>query len=337
MIKIKMTNKLSDTEIKEIVGFLKNCKNVNFFQSTQAFSFYSSQKNFNPIYIIAYDDEEIVGSLLCIRIKEMGSIKGYLSRRIIIEGGPLIRKNYERIVLSPMLKKLNSYADTHAIYTEFRNSYDVSKNLRIFESHDFEYEEHFNILVNLQKSEEQLWSEVNSKKRNKIRKAYKEGTRFKVANTEQELKAAYKILLDVYQRVKLPLPNYSYFYSLYNDLSDSAEFIIFIAIYKNEIIGCRLNIGYNCILYDLYSGAYPKYYDKNPNDLLPWEIFKWGKQNGYGLFDFGGAGKPNIPYGVRDYKKSFGGTFVNYGRLKRINNKFQYQLGKLGIKIMRNF
>lgn len=72
-------------------------------------------------------------------------------------------------------------------------------------------------------------------------------------------------------------------------------------------------------LFDYYAGAYRDYYNKHPNDLLPWEVLKWGKQNGFTRFVFGGAGKPNVPYGVRDYKKKFGGEFVNYGRFEKIH------------------
>ena len=59
---------------------------------------------------------------------------------------------------------------------------------------------------------------------------------------------------------------------------------------------------------------------KNIQIMIPWEVFKWGKKNDFSIFDFGGAGKPNIPCGVRDYKKVWG-DFVNYGRFNNIHKK----------------
>ena len=68
--------------------------------------------------------------------------------------------------------------------------------------------------------------------------------------------------------------------------------------------------------------------------LLPWKIMEWGHENGYKLFDFGGAGKPNIPYGVRDYKLKFGGDLVNFGRFEKVHKKYRMAFGKIGLKTL---
>ena len=89
-----------------------------------------------------------------------------------------------------------------------------------------------------------------------------------------------------------------------------------------------LALVYKNTIYDYYAGSLIEHYNKYPNDLIPWEVFKWGKNNGFTKFDFGGAGKPNIPYGVREYKKKFGGYFVNYGRYNKVHKKISYSLAK---------
>lgn len=50
------------------------------------------------------------------------------------------------------------------------------------------------------------------------------------------------------------------------------------------------------------------------------KYFDRGHQNRFQIFDFGGAGKPNVSYGVRYYKMSFGGKLVNYGRYTLVLN-----------------
>lgn len=79
-------------------------------------------------------------------------------------------------------------------------------------------------------------------------------------------------------------------------------------------------LAYGDWLFDYYAGAYSQYYKKYPNDLLPWAVFLWAKRQGFTHFDFGGAGKPDVPYGVRDYKKQFGGELVCFGRYERVNH-----------------
>ena len=55
-------------------------------------------------------------------------------------------------------------------------------------------------------------------------------------------------------------------------------------------------------------------------------MFKQCKNAGKTIFDFGGAGKPVVHYGVRDYKMKFGGKLVNYGRLTLVHNPIKMKL-----------
>jgi lipid II:glycine glycyltransferase (peptidoglycan interpeptide bridge formation enzyme) len=75
----------------------------------------------------------------------------------------------------------------------------------------------------------------------------------------------------------------------------------------------------------------------HPNDLVIWEILKWGKENGYRIFDFGGAGRPDREYGVREYKKKFGGATLNLGRYQKVHNRFLMNISVVGFKIWQFF
>ena len=77
-------------------------------------------------------------------------------------------------------------------------------------------------------------------------------------------------------------------------MNSNSKLIIFCAYYEGEIIGCMLALAFKDKIYDFYAGSIKKFYNKYPNDLIPWEVFIWGKENGYRVFDFGGAGKPNV-------------------------------------------
>ena len=68
-----------------------------------------------------------------------------------------------------------------------------------------------------------------------------------------------------------------------------------------------------------------------------WNVILWSKENNYKVFDFGGAGKPKIPYGVRDYKLKFGGELVNYGRYEKEHKKILMLLGRLAFKFYKLF
>lgn len=314
--------------------FVYNHPQGNIFQIQEMFNVYTKTKKYEPVFLAVVNGKgEIAGTLLAVIQKEHDGILGVFSSRSIIWGGPLV-KDDDPEILDKILKEYNNIIKRKAIYTQFRNLWDWGDSKEIFLTNGFEYEEHLNILVDLTKSEEQLWKEVHSKRRNEVRRATKEGAYFSIENTEDSLKKCYGILKEVYNRAELPIPGYNFFFNLYS-MGSNSKLIIGCAYYEAEIIGCMLALSYKDTIYDFYAGSMMTFYNKYPNDLISWEVFKWGKENDYKVFDFGGAGKPNVPYGVRDYKKKFGGELVNYGRHERVHKPLLMEIGKLGLKIYR--
>jgi len=50
-----------------------------------------------------------------------------------------------------------------------------------------------------------------------------------------------------------------------------------------------------------------------------------------------GAGNPDIPYGVRDWKKQFGGEFVSFGRYIYLQHKLLYKIAEFIFTKYRQF
>ena len=317
----------------DILGasFTDKHPNRNFFQSFDAYQLFNTVDNYESLLLLAIDDNKIIGSLVALFIKEDSRVKGFLSRRCIVFGGPLVFDNNLNVI-KMLLIELKSVAERKAIYTQFRNSFDLSFSNYIFTKTGYLYEEHLNVIIDLTKSEEELWSDIDSKRRNEIRRAQREGTYFKILQNEDDIGPTYEILDEVYRRAKLPFPKKSFF-EFANQKLKYGTFMIFMAANDEKIIGTMYALCYQDTIYDWYAGSYQECYNKYPNDLIPWKVILWGKQNGYQKFDFGGAGRPNVPYGVRDYKKKFGGELVNYGRFEQIHKPFLFQIARLGYKL----
>lgn len=305
----------------------------NVFQTPEMFEVYKNTENYEPIFLaVVNEKDEILGTLLAVIQKEYSGILGNFTARSIIWGGPLVKDNKEEIFDS-ILKEYNRVIKRKVIYTQFRNLWDLESQKNIMKKNGFIYEEHLNILINLEKSEEQLWKEVHSKRRNEIRRAKKEGVVFSVESSIDALKTCYEIIEEVYSYARLPYPSFTFFKALFENSKERIGLRLFTAKYDDQIIGCMLGLVFKETIYDFYAGSYRKFYNKYPNDLIPCEIFLWGKKNGFRIFDFGGAGKPGVSYGVRDYKKKFGGELVNFGRYEKIHRPFLMKIGKIGLKI----
>jgi lipid II:glycine glycyltransferase (peptidoglycan interpeptide bridge formation enzyme) len=90
-------------------------------------------------------------------------------------------------------------------------------------------------------------------------------------------------------------------------------------------------------IYGWYRGFDRRYARCQPNDTMVWWLFKWGVENGYRAFDFGGAGRLEVQYGPRGFKGKFGGELVNYGRYRYVGSPALLTISALGYDLVKRF
>jgi lipid II:glycine glycyltransferase (peptidoglycan interpeptide bridge formation enzyme) len=311
--------------------------NGNIFQTPMFVELYERTAKFEPIVIALINNKKhILGILVTAIQKEYTGILGKLSARCIILGGPLTI-NQDQEVTKMILTEFDKICRKKAIFSQFRNVWSMNLSKQTFEQNGYLYEEHLNILFDLKQGEEALWSNIHPTRRKQINRGYRRGVKTKIVDVlnPAELAICFNILKHVYDEIKLPYPSIEYFENAIEILSNKGYLKAALALNNNEIIGFRFFLCYRRLLYDWYAGSLSKFHDKYPNDILPWEMMKWGIANNYETFDFGGAGKPDIPYGVRDYKLKFGGELVNFGRFEKIQKPIAMKLARTGFKIWK--
>ena len=111
---MEINTKINDVSLARIDSFVSHHPNGNFFQSSKAVIFFQQVENHEPILIEVQENGDTVGSLLAIIVKESGGAKGYLSRRCIIWGGPLVRDEDPEIYMQ-ILCRLNEIANQKSI------------------------------------------------------------------------------------------------------------------------------------------------------------------------------------------------------------------------------
>lgn len=145
------------------------------------------------------------------------------------------------------------------------------------------------------------------------------------------MKKVYNILKQNYkERVKLPLPDLDFFLRYFH----TQELIVFGVLHNSEIIGGAFcPVLKNRKLFTFYYCGLRLYHKKIfPTHLAILAAMEYCIENSIPVFDFMGAGRPDVEYGVRKYKLEFGGDLLEYGRFIKINNRFLFYVGKLGIK-----
>ena len=92
------------------------------------------------------------------------------------------------------------------------------------------------------------------------------------------------------------------------------------------IIGGITFLIYKDKVYEYYIHSDRKFGNFHASEIATYQPILWGSKNKVRIYDMMGAGKPNIDYGVRDFKMGFGGDLVEYGRFKKVHNYSMYLL-----------
>ncbi len=315
--------------------FLSQHPHGNFFQSPEFFHFIEDIEGYKAFQILAISESgEILGSLLGTFQSNGANLKSWLSRRLIVWGGPLVARqnaSQQAEVITGLLMEMKKHASGSAIYAEFRNFFDTSEWQNAFAGCGFKYKPHLNYLVKTD-AEAAVKKRMSSSRMRQIKSSLKAGARIVEAGSEADVMDYYYILKTLYrEKVKKPLPNLELFLKFWK--SSICKF--FIVKREDEVIGGIVCPIYeNKVIYEWYvCGKDGMEKGLHPSVLATWAPIEYGFQNGFEHFDFMGAGKPDEDYGVREFKARFGGEEVCFGRYEMILNKSLYNVGKFGLKM----
>lgn len=309
---------------------IKQSSYATWFQAPEAYNFYESVHN--EITPFAYGVERR-GELCAVCVgyitKEKNIIKQFFTRRAIIIGGPVIADNAEEQDVEQLLRAMIVELTSQAIYIETRNFNDYSKWKNVFEECGFSYQPHLNIQVTCDAAHT-----MSEQRRRQVKKAISNGVTICEAQSEQEICDWYQILQQLYrEKVRTPLFTEKFFLEFYR--KGWGKYLL--VKHEGKVIGgmmCPILEGR--AIYEWYvCGLDEEYRELYPSVMATYAAIEYAKEKHIPLFDFMGAGKPDEPYGVRDFKMEFGGEQVEYGRFLCVRKPMLYAIGKLGVKWLK--
>ena len=272
------------------------------------------------------------GKLTCLAVGYIQAEKGikkHFSRRAIIQGGVLISPKATNEDVKKLLTDIKKQTSS-AIYVEIRNNADYSKYKSAFEEVGFDYKPHLNCIIDCSNADTAL-KNMNESRRRQVRIATESKYEVTIAETEAEVDEFYKLLSNHYKtKVKKPIFPKEFFAQI---LAQKVGEIMLIKI-NGKVVSGMLQLCHGKTVYDYYVFGLDTQYPNNyPSVLVYWETIKRASAHGYTTFDTMGAGTPDVPYGVRDFKLRFGSRLVEHGRFLCIDKPLLYKLGTLAIKL----
>lgn len=319
-------------EQPDILEYMNNHDSLSVFQSRFYLDLCQRTEGQEGMLLVCRKDKEITGLLLAQLQNNFGKSLRKLASRALVIGGP-VASSEDAESGNALIKSYIEFIKDKAVYTQIRCLFQNSYADKLFEGNGYTRNDHLNYVIDLKKGEEECWKKLHSKRRNEVRKAVKEGITFSEIDYKNESVDAYNVLKKIYGRAKLPLPGYEYFSTALEIMGNDGIFRIFGGYYEGKLVGVMYVLCFKGIVYDWYAGSYDEYLKKCPNDLITWEVIKWSILNNYSVFDFGGAGSPGKEYGVRDFKKKFGGDELNTGRYEIIHKPSVMKISKAGFRI----
>jgi len=310
----------------------------NIFHTPEMFAVFAATKGHRPSLWAALDGKGRVQALLLpVQITLWEGPLQRLTSRAVVYGGVLSNPDPAgQAALRALLEAYTHRARRQVLFTELRNLSDTAPLQAILSACGFGYEEHLNYLVDLSGSPDDVMRNIGRRTRKHIRRALRKGTvTVKQAATLQEVSACYALLQRTYAAARVPLADESLFRTAFEVLGPRGIVSFWLAYVDGEVAATSVELGYKETLYGWYSGLNRAYARHTPGELLMWHVLKWGVEQGYRVYDFGGAGKPDEEYGVREFKAKFGGELVNFGRYVFTHQPLPLWLSHLGYQTLR--
>lgn len=295
-------------------AFVASHPQGNIFQTPEMYDIYACAEHVMPIAIAAVEGDEIVGILVAQYMTNGGALASWITARSIITGGPLARYN-DPAIIQALMEAYKKQLPCKTIYSEIRPIYEMPLEIGnwMLEIGGWKRVGHYNLVMRLDKTEEELFEQMHKERRRNVNQAIKAGLTFKELTTADDIQQVVALIEKTYRRKHVPIGYLNMFDKVQGILRDYAHFFGCYTA-EGQMIAGQVRLCYGTLIYAWFAGSDEEYFKLRPNDFTMWNVIKWAREKGYQLFDFGGGGEPCKPYGVRDYKLKYGCEMFDYGR-----------------------
>lgn len=308
----------------------------NIFHTPEMFQVFTRAKGHQPTLWAAVDsNNRTLALLLPVQVTLMNGLLRQFTTRAVAYGSVLCAPGTEgQEALTLLLRTYKREVKGSPLFTELRNLSDLSDIQSILQQHGYVREAHENFLINLNLPVEEVWHNIKKSARKKIRHALKKDQlTIKEVYERGQIATWYRLLQKTYCRTHVPLADPSLFHAAFDILRPKGMAQFLLGRVDDTCAAASVALLYKNVIYGWYRGFDRKYSPYLPNDLMVWHLLQWGATNGYQVFDFGGAGRPNEDYGPRRFKAKFGGEVVEFGRNTYVHSRLRLWFSQVGYRL----
>lgn len=173
----------------------------------------------------------------------------------------------------------------------------------------------YTFLLSLTPTEEQLLAQMHQKTRYNINLAVRKGVTITEDTTESGLRAYLQLLHETTKRQQFYAHSDQYYQDMFAVLAPTEMLHIFKAEYEGKVLSVWIVFVFNKKLYYPYGASSREHRDVMANNLLAWEVIKYGKSRGCEVFDMWGSLGPDPDpkdpwFGFHKFKEGYGGVLT---------------------------
>ncbi len=200
-------------------------------------------------------------------------------------------------------------ATQHTALRQFLAEHDAQPARALFTKYTFQ--------LDLTPPEETLFEQLESKTRYNVRLASKKGVQIYENTSEAGMEQYLEVLAETTKRQGFYAHSPEYFRTMWKTLGESGMLHIFTAVHEEKVLTVWIMFVLNGVLYYPYGASRNEGREVMPNNLMMWEMIRFGKKHGCHLFDMWGSlgPEPNAKdpwYGFHKFKKGYGGVLTEF-------------------------
>lgn len=304
------------------------------FHTPYIYEVYNATPNFQSYALFCLNSGGKIEAMLAgfLQTVKPGILSSISTRSVMLQGP--IHNGIES--LKQLLDYYKKWISGKAVYTEIRNHFVDVEYSKCLQDSNFKWEGHYNIIREIPHSTDQLWKEIGRKRKDGINKAKRFNFIVSEDNSQSTINDFYEMLTKNYSQLHLPIPKRVFFENcLTKDTSGYCKLFKLEDSDTTKIV--LLAFLHNGLLHAVYIGdnKEQEFISKRPVDFFYFEVMRWCVENGVKFFDWLGAGKPNVSYGVRDFKLQYGGELVDYGRFNLVHSPLKYKIAERGFRLLQ--
>lgn len=280
---------------------------------------FKKENGVDIIRLGAFDGEHMIRSfqISLHEVPKLNWLIGYYPKGAFPDQGEILavkiaakKYNLVFVKMEPNSWAPASQADEKIIQArEFLLANGCQKGRSQFTPHSF--------ILDLTKSEEELFAGLKNKWRYNVRVALKHGVEVIHDNSAETFEEYIRLWKETTNRQKFYAHDETYQRQMWQHMSKAGVAHALKAVYQGRTLGIWIVFVFNRVLYYPYGASSREHREVMASNLLAWEAIRFGKHQNCTSFDMWGSLGPNPDkddpwYGFHRFKQGYGGTLAEF-------------------------